>query len=219
MKFQAESDLVEALKEYLIATYRRSHIKIFQEVSLGYGIADIVVSELKSQSSKDICLDNLLNISDINIYTVVKSTPEVSLEGLIDITRCSKVSIVQSVKKLLSREYLIEIDDTYQVIDHYNLNFVSNFAVEAKLKDWRRALKQAYRYKWFAEYSFVVLDAYYSKPALKNLNLFEKYNVGLASVSVDGKLQRHFNPKREVPIDLKMQMLFSEKVKSYELAK
>ncbi|MNY35700.1 hypothetical protein D3C86_1701280 [compost metagenome] len=133
---------------------------------------------------------------------------------IIEITRCSKVSITKSLIKLLERGYLIEQEGYYSISNDYELPFRNNYAIEAKLKDWKRALKQAYRYRWFAEYSFVVLDSYHSRAALKNLDVFEKYNVGLASISTDGILHRHFNPKRKTPFDRKMQILFSEKVKS-----
>jgi len=219
MKFQAESDLVETLKTCLKSNYGRSQIKILEEVSLGYGIADIVISELRTDCLATNLSEDALDYNDINIFTVIKNAKIISLEGIIEVTRCHKRLVSQSIKKLITQGYIKVINDIFSLNGNYQMSFIRNFAIEAKLKDWKRALKQAYRYKWFAEYAFVVLDAHYSKAALKNLSVFEKYNVGLASVTVGGKLKRHFNPRKEMPLDPKMQMLLSEKIKVYELAR
>ena len=219
MKFQAETDLVETLKESLKQIFHRSKVKIFEEVSLGYGIADIVVSETINYPKEYSFQVHKLDINDINVFTVIDDASSISLEEIIDLTRSNKRSIIRSLSNLINLGYIDERDGKYVLSRGYQMSFVKNFAIEAKLKDWKRALKQAYRYKWFAEYSFVVLDDHYSKPAIKNINIFKKYNVGLASVSTTGKITRHFNPRPESPLDPKMRMLFSEQVRSYELAR
>jgi len=216
MKFHAEIDLVEALKSSIQSVYKRNHIKIFQEVSLGYGIADIVISDTKSFNT---CRNSeeILNYTDINVLSLIERAGSLIISDIINTTRCQKQTIYKSVSKLIELDYLIIQEDKYIINKSYELSFHNNFAIEAKLKDWKRALKQAYRYKWFAEYSFVVLDAYYTKSALKNIDHFIKYNVGLASISTDGTICRHYNPKRQKPFDQKMQILFSEKIKSQTL--
>lgn len=72
-------------------------------------------------------------------------------------------------------------------------------AFEMKLSKWTRALEQAFRYKSFAERVFVVIDAAFKTPALAQLSLFQRYNIGLASVSSDGEAELHYLPRREVP--------------------
>lgn len=218
MKFQAEVELVGALKTYLKSLYHREHIKIFEEVSVGYGIADIVVTDLKEGCLPCITKNSLTSM-EINIYYLFLKFKKLTAKEIIDITRCSRRSIMDAICNLLDQGYLLNKNESYFINRDYEMPFRSNFAIEVKLKDWKRALKQAYRYKWFAEYSFVVLDSHYNKAALKNLDLFIKYNVGLASISREGVMQRHYSPKRQEPIDIKMQMLFSEKLKSQILLK
>lgn len=212
MKFQSEIDLVETLKLSIKDFYNREYLRIFQEVSLGYGIADIVVSDVKHYQDRSSSIGETLNGNDVNVLDLIQNSGGAATEEIISATGCSKKSIQTSLKRLIERGYLQESGGAYQLNKHYTMVFRNNYAIEAKLKDWKRALKQAYRYRWFAEYAFVVLDTYYSSIAIKNISLFKKYNVGLASISVDGVLQRHFNPKRNQPFDRKMQMLFSEKV-------
>ncbi|PWK72520.1 hypothetical protein LX99_04377 [Mucilaginibacter oryzae] len=219
MKFQAEVDLVEALKTSIKSCYNRNYIQIFEQVSLGYGIADIVISDLKNIVYRETKSKDTLDLLDINIYSLIQKSKSISVSEIINITRCPKSAVLKSLNKLLSNEYILDDESYFITNKSYELPFRNNFAIEAKLKDWKRALKQAYRYKWFAEYSFVVLDAHHCKAALKNIDAFEKYNVGLASITTDGNLQRHFSPTRQAPFDPKMQILFSEKVKSQALRK
>tara|TARA_R100000935_G_C2826257_1_gene162464 strand:- start:952 stop:1617 length:666 start_codon:yes stop_codon:yes gene_type:complete len=213
MKFDTEIELVNVLKSTLNECFPRQDINIFQEVSLGYGIADLVICVRDDKfCDKSFHLSRaILDKCDINIYYLIDRKPKITLLEIIEITRTSKMKIFDSLKKLVNSEYIDCIDGCYVISRSYEFSFNMNFAIEAKLKDWKRALKQAYRYKWFAEFAFVVLDEHNSSSALKNLLYFEKYNVGLATINRNGVLKRLHNPKRDVPFDKKMQMLFSEK--------
>ncbi len=213
MKFQAETDLVQVLKHKLKTLYSRENIEIFDEVSLGYGIADIVICDFANPRKGGASTEVILNHSDINIYNIVQTYKNVTFDILYDTTRIPKKSISNSLIKLITCQYITQIDDFFIINKPYKLIFRNNFAIEAKLKDWKRALYQAYRYKWFAEYSYVVMDKHYAEPAIKHLDLFIKYNVGLATISTDGCLLRYFNPTRQKPFDPKMQILFCEKIK------
>lgn len=59
-------------------------------------------------------------------------------------------------------------------------------AFEAKLKQWRVAINQAYRNTSFSHYSYVVLPPQTVKNALKRRHEFERLGVGLCSVSPEG---------------------------------
>lgn len=220
MKFQTEIQLVNTLKETLTGSYVKGYVEIFEEVSLGYGIADIVLSRLIKPRKNLKSSKFILNNFDINIYNLIKKTDNISVDNIIDTTRSSKNEIIKSIEKLVANKYVKLKGVNLQMDKVYELPFSENFAIEAKLKDWKRALKQAYRYKWFAEYSYVVIDAHYSSPAIKNIDTFEKYNIGLATITTNGELKRYYNPIRQQPFDPKMQMLFSEKIKnSYDFAR
>jgi hypothetical protein len=73
------------------------------------------------------------------------------------------------------------------------------FAFEMKLSDWKRALAQAFRYRAFAEMSFVILDGKFVGRALKQLDKFQTANVGLLSTDVDGSLRIHHQPRTDLP--------------------
>jgi hypothetical protein len=52
-------------------------------------------------------------------------------------------------------------------------------AFEAKLLDWRKALNQAHRYRYYADVSIVILPAQAARPAIENRDLFQQMGVGL----------------------------------------
>lgn len=78
-------------------------------------------------------------------------------------------------------------------------NCVEAFAFEMKLCNWKRALTQAYRYRSFAEMSYVVLSRKHVLPALLHLDDFRRANVGLLSLDETGDLYIHYQPTPEDP--------------------
>ena len=48
------------------------------------------------------------------------------------------------------------------------------FAFEAKIKDWQRALQQAFRYRYFADKSIVVMPLANAARAIDNLAVFKE---------------------------------------------
>ena len=72
-------------------------------------------------------------------------------------------------------------------------------AVEAKLKDWRRAISQAYRYQRYASQSWVILDASRARGAIAAKKEFQRLNVGLKVLTRDGKAKTYFSPRALSP--------------------
>lgn len=79
---------------------------------------------------------------------------------------------------------------------------VSIISFELKLTDWKRAMKQAFRYKSFSDVSYVVLPSSSAVPALNNLTHFEKYGIGLAKFNCENKLEILYKPKGTKPYSL-----------------
>lgn len=211
--FKTEIVLVNLLKENLEQTFKRKNIEIFQEVSLGFGIADMVVSVVKESVPYDSMAINEMNALEIHIYTLLESEGSLTFSEMRDITRIEKYQLRKSISLLVDKGFIEEGQQGYGVCKRFDLVFKYNYAIEAKLKNWRRALYQAYRYRWFAEYAYVVMDQHHCKPAIAHKELFKKYNVGLAAIDLSGEIRKYYHPVRKEPFDLKMQRLFSENIK------
>lgn len=71
--------------------------------------------------------------------------------------------------------------------------------IELKLKNWKRALAQAYKYKSFSDISYVCMDESNIDAVLKHLDMFEKYNIGLITISKNKKVNIVFKPNATEP--------------------
>lgn len=69
-------------------------------------------------------------------------------------------------------------------------------AVEAKLKDWRKGLQQASRYRYFANRALLVLPPDTARIALGFLETFRSLNVGLWEFdAATGRIIKHTTPR------------------------
>lgn len=209
--FQTEKQLVKSLKtNYSPICHwdtQKFTTSVLEEVDLGFGIADLVISKLKANKST---AKEKLTYFDAVIYKIIETNKEISFQKLREITKADVSSINRSLNKLIKDSYINKKDSLITFRKSYQGITTDSIAIEAKLKNWKRALDQAFRYKWFAKKSFVVLDSINIKPAIAQIHQFKKLNVGLAEISKSGKLILHFNPSKKDPIDYKMWMLLNE---------
>ncbi len=87
-------------------------------------------------------------------------------------------------------------DFVYYAKQAEEISFVS---FELKLKNWKRAAKQAFRYKSFSNIAYVVIGIDSANAALNNIDLFKKYNIGLASFDTNNYLEILFKPEHNEP--------------------
>ncbi|GAB4036697.1 hypothetical protein [Spirosoma jeollabukense] len=114
-------------------------------------------------------------------------------------------SYIKGGSSLVLQEYqgLFGIPD-FILFDSSLKNEYYIISVELKLKNWRRALIQAFRYLNFSNKSFVILDEKYVNPAINNLAVFKQYNIGLGSFNVDQELKIYYNPTDIQPFNLQI---------------
>lgn len=93
--------------------------------------------------------------------------------------------------------------------DERRRGYITTF--EIKIKDWRKALKQAIRYKYYSNRAIVVIPEENIKNAKLKLELFRDLNVGLWSFEKKNKkLIKLLTPKFHKPLnyDAKEKALF-----------
>lgn len=74
------------------------------------------------------------------------------------------------------------LDEDFSAIAlHRHLRRHKLIAFEAKLKDWRKGLQQAFRYRYFADKAIQVMPEETVAAAISNLESFERLEVGLWS--------------------------------------
>jgi hypothetical protein len=83
-------------------------------------------------------------------------------------------------------------------------------ANEAKLSNWKRALYQASRYKLFADLSYVVLDSCHTVSAIKNLDSFREFGVGLACINTLGNIEILLEAPKQEPTSNRLKIIANE---------
>lgn len=211
--FKSEQQLVNILKEnyHTICNWdtSRNHTSYIQEVNLGFGVADLVILKW---NKKQINTNNEIELNhfDIGIYKIIERNKNTTINLLQEFTGANKSTINISIEKLIAKSYILKNDTIIKFSKPYKNNTHQAIAIEAKLKNWKRALDQAYRYKWFANQAYVVLDHQNINAAVKNLEGFKKLNVGLAEINSLGVVKIYFKPFHCPPIDDIMPLLLNE---------
>ncbi len=112
-----------------------------------------------------------------------------AFRGYLDrIIKIPNVNIFDELKGLFGiPDYVIIESNEFQLSNYI-------IAVELKLKNWNRALIQSFRYKSFANLSYVILDETNINNAIENIHKFKKFNVGLASFNKNYTLKIYHQP-------------------------
>lgn len=164
------------------------------------GIADIVLYKKRKNYQSHLSLAQI----DPRWSLTLKSLPYrryFSLEDLQSLTRCSISSARKALESFCKADYCEKSAISGKWIKHRQPSLILKdvVAIEAKLRDWKRALHQARRYHDYANQSWVLIEEKYQKAALRNVNHFLKANIGLASISVRGEIQLLQHPAKNLP--------------------
>ena len=76
---------------------------------------------------------------------------------------------------------------------------ISVISFELKLKNWKQAIKQAFRYKNFSHASYVVMPMQNISIAENNIDVFRRYNIWLILFDTKGDICILFKPEISAP--------------------
>ena len=107
------------------------------------------------------------------------------------------------------------------VVVYEKRNIYVNYvlSIELKLKNWQRALVQAYKYSSFSNMTFAIMDEATMAPALKNIIEFEHANVGLASFNIYKELKIYFVPEEKATFSKRLMYRFLEMMTNKSIEK
>lgn len=216
--FDTEQKLIDEIT-YLLETssskvprgLRYKNQVIMKEVNLGYGIADIVLTQCSDYPEKR---GKFLSLTEIKLLNIINETPSITIDAIMGSTKISKRKINDALSSLENLGLAQTVGGGLTPMKKYVSTVQNTIAIEAKLRNWKRALKQAYRYKWFSHKSFVCLPSSAVGPASKHIDLFKKMGVGLIHVCDSKGIKVLHNPESERPISKDMSILFNECVLS-----
>lgn len=187
----------------LIKTLPNTRYVVKQEIDSGYGVADIVmISVNKPKLRKRLAYRQSFPLHNENYFKVLNVIPDrntgntVQFKKIFETTKLSQSYLMYKIlKDLMKHGYVKTVNKNY----YFKINGwapIANevIAIEAKLKDWKRGIIQANRYKSFADKVYLAIP---SKIAhLPPICELEKFNIGLISYNIETNTKKYiYKPK------------------------
>lgn len=188
------------------------------EVESGYGIADVVFYSLDENSIENRVLKS--ELSRLKSYEILETL------SFLNTQENNEIAVTQLYQNLpFSEKYFkskllpflikneicqLEKNDYLNCLWKYKVALKETVAIEAKVSNWRRGLYQAYRYRQYADLSYLALESNYIRPALQNIQDFHKANVGLIKVDSDNdNIEILYTPNKESKMRSKMLEMYT----------
>lgn len=215
-----ETKLVEVLEK------KGSHVapatkKTALEVNSGFGIADIVyfnIDEDSVQKRHDAGFPAVSSYEILETFSVINKLKEdcINITYLHKKLPYSEKIFKEKILGFLIQNNIVEnVDNTYLKLKYtYEIPINEVIAVEAKISNWKRGLYQAYRYKQYADKSYLALHTNYLQRAMKNISIFIDLNIGLIEVNDQTEeIKKIFEPKKNaLTINEKVRLFASEDI-------
>ena len=197
-RFNSEAHLVQAFTEFVRA---ENVLYAAHEIDCAHGVADIVLFERNERANSNA---NVQYLSPQWAYglTLVPYRKIFSTWDFSDLTHLSQRAARNVLAGFVDAGFVRRSSrcaDEWIKFRQPQPIARELIAVEAKLKDWRRAAYQAARYQHFAHFSWVLLDTARAAPAVGNIDHFLNRNLGLALFDSENGLQIICRPRKQAP--------------------
>lgn len=186
---QSEASLVRLLKTF----FKSKYLYTIQELSVGYGRADIVAYDL----AHDKCLRRIMNaqkapLERIEYFKILEAFPDedtgefISSENLSQSLPFSESRLRYHWLKILKEfGYVEEVGKAVYSKRNGFLPVIKEIvAVEAKLEDWKKGAIQAKRYAVFANRTYLAIPQRIEHRVDRELLI--RHRLGLFLVTEDG---------------------------------
>lgn len=173
-----------------LSSSQRKPTITLEEFSAGTGISDLtiftidskVLSERKKSERRPVT-----SINQIEVLLALLNGKTLSLADLTAAVKFSKPTISRILNELIVGN-LVQLKNgqytaSYSLQESTSENII---AIEAKVRDWKSGIRQAMRYKEYADYSYLAIYEDNIAACLANISVFERLGIGLIGVSNQG---------------------------------
>lgn len=206
-RFRSEVDLVPHAREWLldILSGGREHWLVVDEHLVGTRIPDLLAARVDLRAFRSRIRAKQwdpLNESELVALASLRLDRLTSVQAVATAIGFTPDATRRLLRRLESLGYASEdhagafrkLRGRYKVFSRF-------VAVEAKLRDWRRALVQARAHRSFAQECYVAFDASYSERFALRHSYFEASGTGLLSVSPIDGVRRVLRPRGSRSVD------------------
>ena len=195
-----EAELVQRFLKFLSNSGVPNNTFITTEFESGHGIADLVLYSFNEIPKKNYeCFSRIPPRYAILFKN--ESLPRIFSAQQFSNHTGTQINASLRLLNRLSRNNVLRhvSSEIYEQICECVNPIGSIISIEAKLRDWRRALRQAYRYREFSNQSWVLMDNSRISSTIEQIELFRRSGVGLASFRTSGELYIHYEPPVSTP--------------------
>ncbi len=182
--FSKEVELVDNFLTNMFKEYEFNNYDIICEYPYNSGRADIVLANINKKKLKKRLKSGLIeplkNKIQIQILFHLAKNKTIEKDKLQNIL-CSK-SFKSNIKILIKNGYVKENAKNYIISKKYKIHISDVIAIEAKIKNIRRALEQILQTSSFANKRYILLDPDYSTNIYKYTELLANKGIGLIIV-------------------------------------
>lgn len=181
---------------------------VMREVDCNRGRADVVCAVIRKNNIDSLKLRHLgLSLSQpakAHILSWLSKNKASTEEYLSEVTGLRVKTIRKHLNELLESGIVKHsVPNSWVFSKEYKLPQIDIWSFEVKLKNWKRACYQASRYRGFSHYTTVVMPQENVHTAIKNIDMFDKMNIGLMAIDKQSKLKFIKKPKRSNPTSKK----------------
>jgi predicted transcriptional regulator len=163
-----------------------------EEFSCGTGISDLTIftidNKILSEQSKSREKQPITSKNQIHVFLALLTNKYVSVSEIMEKVNINNKHTVQTIlARLVKNKLVINKGKKYKAVKNTIFNSSENIiAIEAKVRNWKSGIRQAMRYKEYADYSYLAIYEKHISACLKNIKIFKKLGIGLIGVSDDG---------------------------------
>jgi predicted transcriptional regulator len=189
----SEKSMIPIIKnntDKLPLTYKRRVVSL-EEFSAGTGISDLTIFTVdnkllsKRQKSEK---QPVTSKNQIQVLLTLLGSKQLTIAEIMEKVALSSNQTVQKIlEQLIECKLVVNIDGkysaSYSLTDSTSENII---AIEAKVRDWKSGIRQAMRYKEYADYSYLAIYENNVSACFENIEVFKRLGIGLIGVSDEG---------------------------------
>jgi hypothetical protein len=199
MKFDTQNELIDAF-EAAFLTRSSNRWVCMREFDTCAGIADLVGVRLTRRRADNAAIGQIPSKWAYALRALPYDS-EFTAEYLSELANVRRSVATSALKKFCASGLCERIPSTKAWRKTIELEPVASqiVAVEAKLRNWRRALYQAVQHLDYASHSWVVLDQSAISAARFHVDEFQSRCVGLAGITSSGQMEVVITAPRRAP--------------------
>lgn len=176
---------------------RKTHFAIFNEPQLETGFPDIVIVSFSPGTFQKWRNERTnLSVNDIKLLHHLYLVGGDSSDNIERMLGFDSKSLIRSLERLLSADLVKWKRKLWKPVEFRSAFGISNItAIEAKMKNWGEAFRQAEMNWWFASESYVLSPI--RQPQKQILDRANRLDVGLYSMTSKGSIACLRHSKRE----------------------